>query len=179
MFINIELKARCRDPNRVRGILTNEGADYKGRDHQVDVYFNVLHGRLKLRKGNIENSLIGYHREDIAGSKQSNVYIFTTVPGTPLEEILTTTLGVKVIVDKQRDIYFIRNVKFHVDEVQGLGSFVEVEAIDLEGNIGRERLQQQCNQYKAMLGIRDEDLLAKSYSDLLLEVQSHRKRFGS
>ena len=88
-----------------------------------------------------------------------------------MEAILTTTLGVKVVVDKQRDIYFIGNVKFHVDEVQGLGSFVEVEAIDLEGNIGREKLQQQCNQYKAMLGIRDEDLLAKSYSDLLLEVK--------
>ena len=163
--------ALYENPNRVKEVLAREGADYKGRDHQVDVYFNVPNGRLKLRKGNIENSLIGYQREDIAGSKQSNVHLFKTEPNTPLEAILTTTLGVKVVVDKQRDIYFIGNVKFHVDEVQGLGSFVEVEAIDLEGNIGREKLQQQCNQYKAMLGIRDEDLLAKSYSDLLLEVK--------
>lgn len=169
MHINVEFKAHCENPEKVREILAYEGADYKGRDHQVDVYFNVPNGRLKLRKGNIENSLIGYQREDIAGSKQSNVHLLRTEPGTPLEEILTTTLGVKVVVDKQRDIYFIGNVKFHVDEVQGLGSFVEVEAIDLEGNIGREKLQQQCNQYKTMLEIRDEDLIAKSYSDLLLE----------
>lgn len=170
MHINVEFKALCENPDKVREILTSQGADYKGRDHQVDVYFNVPNGRLKLRKGNIENSLIGYQREDVAGSKQSNVHLFKTEPGTPLEEILTTTLGVKVVVDKQRDIYFIGNVKFHVDEVQGLGSFVEVEAIDLEGNIGREKLQQQCNQYKALLGVRDEDLLAKSYSDLLMEA---------
>jgi len=131
---------------------------------------------LNLEEENIENSLIGYQREDIAGSKQSNVHLFKTEPNTALEAILATTLGVKVIVDKQRDIYFIGNVKFHVDEVQGLGSFVEVEAIDLEGNIGREKLQQQCDKYKAMLGIRDEDLLAKSYSDLLLEVNHWGKR---
>ena len=171
MHINVEFKAHCENPDRVRDLLAKEGADYKGRDHQVDVYFNVPNGRLKLRKGNIENSLIGYQREDIASAKQSNVHLFRTEPGTPLEAILTTTLGVKVIIDKQRDIYFIGNVKFHVDEVQGLGSFVEVEAIDLEGNIEREKLQQQCNQYKTLLGIRDEDLLAKSYSDLLLKTK--------
>jgi len=171
MHINVEFKAHCKYPEKVKEILINRGADYKGRDHQIDIYFNVPYGRLKLRKGDIENSLIGYQREDIAGSKQSNVHLFRTEPGTPLEEVLTTTLGVKVVVDKQRDIYFIGNVKFHVDEVKGLGSFVEVEAIDLEGNIGRERLQQQCDQYKVMLGIRDEDLLAKSYSDLLLEIK--------
>jgi len=172
MHINVEFKAHCENPDRVREILVSQNADYRGRDHQVDVYFNVSNGRLKLRKGNIENSLIGYQREDIAGAKQSKVHLLKTEPGTPLEAILTTTLGVKVIVDKQRDIYFIGNVKFHVDEVQGLGSFVEVEAIDLDGNIGREKLQEQCYKYKAMLGIRDEDLLAKSYSDLLLEVKT-------
>jgi predicted adenylyl cyclase CyaB len=168
MHINVEFKAYCNFPDKIREILKIQGADYKGRDHQVDIYFNVPNGRLKLRKGNIENSLISYQREDIAGSKQSNVHLFHIEPGTSLEEILTTTLGVKVVVDKQRDIYFIENVKFHVDEVQGLGSFVEVEAIDLKGDIGREKLQQQCNQYKKMLGVKDEDLIAQSYSDLLL-----------
>lgn len=170
MHINVEFKARCKNLGRVREILAQENAEYKGRDHQVDVYFNVLNGRLKLRKGDIENSLIGYEREDYAGAKQSKVHLFKIELNTPLEEILTTTLGVKVVVDKQRDIYFIENVKFHFDEVQGLGSFVEVEAIDLAGNIGREKLQQQCDKYLKMLNIKKEDLIAKSYSDLLSEV---------
>ncbi|MDO8460353.1 MAG: hypothetical protein Q7S74_04545 [Nanoarchaeota archaeon] len=105
MHLNIEFKAQCKEPDKVREILKREGADYKGRDHQVDIYFNVPKGRLKLRKGNIENNLIGYEREDYAGAKQSNVHLFKTEPNTSLEEILTTTLGVKVIIDKQRDIY--------------------------------------------------------------------------
>jgi adenylate cyclase, class 2 len=168
MHLNVEFKAHCSNPDEVREILQREGAEYRGRDHQIDVYFNVPHGRLKLRKGNIENSLIGYERENHAGTKQSKVHLVHTDPETPLEEILTATLGVKVIVDKQRDIYFIGNVKFHVDEVQDLGSFVEVEAIDLEGDIGKDKLQQQCDRYREILGIKDKDLVAESYSDLLL-----------
>ena len=96
MHVNVEFKARCSEPDRVKVILEREGADYKGKDHQIDVYFNVLHGRLKLRKGTIENSLIGYEREDYAGAKQSKVGLFKTEPNSSLEGILTTALGVKV-----------------------------------------------------------------------------------
>jgi adenylate cyclase, class 2 len=174
MHLNIEFKARCKNPERVRELLKREGADYKGRDSQTDVYFNVSNGRLKLRKGNIENNLIGYSRKNLVGPKQSEVHLFKTEPNTSLEEVLTSALGVKVIVNKKRDIYFIENVKFHIDEVQGLGSFVEVEAIDLDGRTGKEKLQQQCDKYKKMLEVEDEDLLAKSYSDLLLEINCQK-----
>lgn len=170
MLLNMEFKAHCPNPNEVRKILLREGAEYIGRDHQIDVYFNASHGRLKLRKGDIENNLIAYERQDHIGAKQSKVHLFKTDPNTPLEEILTIALGVKVVVDKQRDIYFIRNVKFHLDEVQGLGAFVEVEAIDVTGDIGKDKLQQQCDKYRELLGIKDENLIAKSYSDLLLEI---------
>ena len=169
MHINVEFKAHCENPERVREILTHNGADYKGRDHQIDVYFNVPNGRLKLRKGNIENNLIAYERKDYAGAKQSNVHLVKVEPGGNLEQALTTTLGVKVIVDKQRDIYFIGNVKFHIDEVVGLGSFMEVEAIDSDGTIERKRLQEQCDHYKNLFGIRDEDMISQSYSDLLFQ----------
>ena len=169
MHINVEFKAHCNQPNKIKEILKRENAEYRGRDHQIDIYFNVQNGRLKLRKGNIENSLIAYERQDYAGAKQSNVHLFNTAPGTNLEEILATALGVKVEVDKQRDIYFIGNVKFHVDKVEGLGSFIEVEAIDAEGTIGKEKLQEQCDKYKSILGVRDEDMISHSYSDLLLQ----------
>ena len=136
MHVNIEFKARCSNPDGIRKILAEKNADYQGRDHQIDVYFKVPHGRLKLRKGQIENNLIAYEREDYVEAKQSKVLLFETKPGTSLEQILTTTLGVMVTVDKQRDIYFIGNVKFHIDEVESLGSFMEVEAIDKDGTIG-------------------------------------------
>lgn len=170
MHINIEFKARCSDPQRVRDILTAQGAEYKGKDHQVDVYFNVNKGRLKLRKGTIENSLIAYEREDRQGAKQSNVRLLHLEPGSALEELLAATIGIKTTVDKQRDIYFIENVKFHVDTVKRLGTFVEVEAIDKDGTMGKEKLQQQCDYYKKLLHVQDQELVAESYSDMLLKL---------
>lgn len=168
--INVEFKARCENLETIRAILESDGAEYKGTDHQIDIYFNVLKGRLKLRKGKIENYLIGYKRENCAAAKQSNVILFKTAPNTPLEEILTESLGVKVVVDKERDIYFIRNVKFHLDKVARLGNFIEVEAIDYDGEIGREKLQEQCDLYEGLLGVQDSDLIAESYSDMLLRL---------
>ena len=66
-FLNVEIKAKCRDSNRVRNYLLNNGAAYKGTDEQTDTYFNVPNGRLKLREGNIENNLIFYDRGNQAG----------------------------------------------------------------------------------------------------------------
>ena len=171
MHINVEFKAHCYQPDRIREVLEREGAEYRGRDHQIDVYFNVQNGRLKLRKGNIENSLIAYERKDYAGTKQSNVHLVRLEPGTNLEQVLTTALGIKVVVDKKRDIYLIDNVKFHVDEVEGLGSFMEVEAIDSEGTIGRQRLQEQCDYYRDLFEIKDENMVPMSYSDMLLNLK--------
>lgn len=170
--INIEIKASCKDPERVKGILQTYGAEFKGIDHQVDTYFRVPKGRLKLREGDIEQFLIHYDREDEHGPKQSNVTLFPVPPNSSLKEILTKSLGVLVVVDKQRGIYFIDNVKFHIDQVEQLGSFVEIEAIDMTGNIGRERLMAQCQHYSRLLGVSENDLQAQSYSDLLLAKQS-------
>ena len=100
-------------------------------DEQTDTYFNVPNGRLKLREGNIENNLIFYERTNQAGPR---ILIFNLVKvedAEGLKEALTKSNGIKVVVKKRREIYYINNVKFHIDEVPGLGSFVEIEA----GNI--------------------------------------------
>ena len=73
-----------------------------------------------------------------------------------------------VVVKKKREIYFIENVKFHLDDVNGLGTFVEIEAIDSAGSLEKERLLEQCNYYLKLFEIKNEDLVAESYSDLLL-----------
>jgi predicted adenylyl cyclase CyaB len=85
-----------------------------------------------------------------------------------LKAALVAALGLKVVVDKQREIYFIDNVKFHLDTVVALGTFVEIEAIDVDGTIGRPRLEQQCAHYVQLFGIASADLLTHSYSDMLL-----------
>ena len=169
--VNIEIKAKCSNPEALREILNSRNADFRGTDHQVDTYFRAGFGRLKLREGNIENYLIHYDREDKTGPKQSNVTLFRSDPKSSLKELLTKALGVLVVVDKQREIYFIGNVKFHLDSVQDLGSFVEIEAIDKDGTIGREKLLQQCQHYLDLFGIPQSDLVSNSYSDLLLQGQ--------
>ncbi len=166
--INIEIKARCQDPGRLRAILRSENADFKGTDHQIDTYFKVNMGRLKLREGDIENHLIFYEREDQNGPKQSNVTLYNTVKGSGIKEILARSLGVLFVVDKVREIYFIGNVKFHLDSVNRLGTFMEIEAIDIGGKT-REELLGQCNSYMGLLGIKEDDLLSGSYSDMLME----------
>jgi adenylate cyclase, class 2 len=169
MPIIIEIKAKCSNQNKIRDILTSHQALFKGTDHQIDTYFKVNHGRLKLREGNIENHLIYYERENTATPKKSEVTLFKTEPGSPLKDILIQSLGILVVVDKQREIYFIDNVKFHIDSVKDLGTFVEIEAIDDNGSIGKEKLHEQCQHYLDLFQINPPDLISVSYSDLLLK----------
>lgn len=168
-YLNIiEIKARCPDPQAIREILHSHSADFRGVDRQTDTYFRVNRGRLKLREGQIENYLVYYERENQAGPKQSDVTLYPRTPDFALKEILTRSLGVLVIVEKQREIYFIKNVKFHIDTVKGLGSFVEIEAIDADGTIGKEKLLAQCQSFLELFRIAKDDLVAIAYSDLLL-----------
>jgi adenylate cyclase, class 2 len=167
--MNIEIKAKSNNQELIRKILQSKNADFKGLDHQIDTYFKVNFGRLKLREGNIENSLIHYQRENKEGPKQSDVTLFKSDPESSLKEILSKALGILVVVDKKREIYFIDNVKFHIDAVEGLGTFIEIEAIDNDGNIGKKRLLEQCQSFLDLFKISQEDLVSVSYSDLLLE----------
>ena len=168
-ILNIEIKAKSNNQNKIREILKSKKADFKGMDHQIDTYFKVNFGRLKLREGNIENNLIHYNREDKEGPKQSDIILFKSAPDSTLKELLTKALGILVVVDKQREIYFVDNVKFHVDTVKDLGTFVEIEAIDENESVGKEKLLEQCQLYLDLFQISKEDLISVSYSDLLLE----------
>lgn len=169
MHLNVEIKAKCSDHQRVRNILESQGAEYKGLDHQIDTYFRVSNGRLKLREGTIENALIFYERSNQEGPKDSKVVLYSSPAGSSLKDALLGACGTLVVVDKQRHIYFIDNVKFHVDLVKDLGTFVEIEAIDKSGDIGKDKLLQQCQHYMKLLGIQETELISCSYSDLLLQ----------
>jgi adenylate cyclase, class 2 len=169
MHINYEFKAKADDIGQLETLLLKEDSAYfKGEDHQIDTYFNVPQGRLKLREGNIEQALIFYERPDNAAAKQSNVILYKQVSDPALKQILVAALGIKIAVNKRRRIYFVDNVKFHFDQVEELGSFVEVEAIDKEGTIGIDRLREQCHFYASMFAIGADHYIAGSYSDLLL-----------
>ena len=169
-FVNVEIKARCNDPSFIRNYLLSSRAEFKGVDAQTDTYFNVQHGRLKLREGNIENNLIFYERTNKSGPKHSQFHLVKVENAKALKEVLIKSVGVKVIVTKKREIYYIKNVKFHIDEVPGLGAFVEIEAGNMITNLPPEKLKEQCDFYLSEFEINPDDLVEVSYSDMLMQL---------
>ncbi|HWR32761.1 MAG TPA: class IV adenylate cyclase [Chitinophagaceae bacterium] len=182
-FLNVEIKARLTHHNKnigfgeaksntlsfIRNYLLTHNAVFKGVDAQTDTYFNVPNGRLKLREGNIENNLIWYQRADQAGPKKSHFTLVKVEDVKGLKEALTKANGIKVIVKKKREIYYIQNVKFHIDEVPGLGSFVEIEAGNKLADLPEEALRKQCDYFLKEFGIGEENLIKVSYSDMLMK----------
>ncbi len=165
----IEIKAKCDNPHMVREVLTKRKARFVGEDHQIDTYFKVPSGRLKLREGNIEKTLIFYQRNNQTGPKKSEVLLYRPEETTALRKVLEASLGILTVVDKKREIYFIDNVKFHIDTVKNLGSFIEIEAIDEKGDISEAILLEQCRYYMTQLGVEEDSLVENSYSDMLLQ----------
>lgn len=168
-FINIEIKARTNKIAEIRDYLLANHAEYKGTDFQTDTYFNTSKGRLKLRQGNIENNLIYYERENQAGPKQSDFSLLEITDPETLKKMLTAAAGIKVKVEKQREIFFIGNVKFHLDLLPQLGNFVEIEASNKYAPRSTAQLNEQCNFYMQAFNIAPDDLIDISYSDMLLE----------
>jgi predicted adenylyl cyclase CyaB len=165
---NIEIKAKCDFHEEIRKILATENAEFIGRDHQIDTYFNVSNGRLKLREGNIENALIHYEREDKTDPKESDFLLYKSENTDLLKELLERSLGVLTVVDKEREIYFIGDVKIHIDEVKSLGNFVEIEVQGHEDS-DKNKLLSQCKYFLKLFRIKDENLISYSYSDLILK----------
>ncbi|MAQ40970.1 class IV adenylate cyclase [Mesonia oceanica] len=167
--LNIEIKAKSNNNSEIRKILQSKSADFKGIDHQIDTYFKTNEGRLKLREANIENKLIFYKRQDKKGPKKSDYIIYCSEPNSSLKQLLTISNGILTIVDKKREIYFIDNVKFQLDTVKDLGTFIEIEATDVNKNKSKEDLLNQCEFYMELFKLSESDLISVSYSDLILE----------
>src|SRR3972149_6808777 len=139
--VNFEFKARLRDESHVREVLRRLRARYAGLDHQVDTYFRVPRGRLKVREGRIENALIFYQRPNARRVRAAKIAMMELPAKSPTKRIPAAALGVRTVVEKRREIYFVGNVKIHLDRVRGLGKFVEVEAISRAGGLAQIRRQ--------------------------------------
>lgn len=165
---NLELKARDPDPVRSVAACAAVGAVEDGTREQRDTYFEVSSGRLKLREepeGVAE--LIAYQRPDDAHSRESRYWRVPVGDPVELQEALASTLGVKVVVSKTRRLYRLDGAQIHLDDVQGLGSFVEFElSAPLDSDLELQR--QQLSELRQAFQIDDRDLIAGSYSDLVL-----------
>ena len=163
---NIEIKARYEDAERAEENLNALGAGMAGTFHQKDTYFNVERGRLKLRElGSGEGHLIFYLREDVAGPKRSDYEIAKTEDPEALRAILSKIHGTRVEVEKTRQVWLWENVRIHLDDVKGLGQFVELEAVTEEKGI--EESHQRVKTLMRALEISSEQLVEGSYADIV------------
>jgi homotetrameric cytidine deaminase len=167
---NIELKARDPQPSRTLELALALGAEDRGEIAQRDTYFAGARGRLKLREqdpGDAE--LVQYRRVDSAHARESDYRRVPTPDAAALRDALDAALGTLVVVEKRRRLLLHENVRIHIDEVEGLGSFVELEAVtgpDADLAAERERVER----LRTQLEIEDGALVPRSYSDLLLDT---------
>ena len=162
--VNFEFKARLRNEKVIRAALKRARARYLGTDHQVDTYFRVPRGRLKVREGRIENALIFYERANSPLARRAMIEMTLLPRRNSVRAILARTFPVLTVVDKRREIYLAGNVKIHLDRVRGLGRFVEVEAISHSGSLVKVR--RQARRFQKLFQIPARDLVGQSYSDM-------------
>lgn len=165
---NIEIKARCEDLAAAREVAERIATRRVGVDHQVDTYFTTRRGRLKLRVSSLSGGqLIPYLRPDESGPKRSH-YQIVPVPDPPrLERLLGEVLGVHRVVRKRREIFLVDNVRIHLDEVEGLGSFLELEAVYDGSGAAEAEEREKVARLMETLGLAEGDLLGTSYEGLV------------
>jgi adenylate cyclase class 2 len=164
---NIELKARVDSLPRVRQVCL-EFAQFSAHERQIDTYFTCQQGRLKLReRGTQTAQLVAYARPDETTPRVSDYWLVPVVEPSLVKAALASALGVKVVVEKDREVFLYRNVRIHLDRVAGLGDFLELEAV-----LGEHDDELEATHLVAELarrfGVEPSDRIGGSYSDLLL-----------
>ena len=164
---NLEIKAQDPDPPRTLEVALELGED-RGVLEQRDTYFHAVTGRLKLREtAGAHAELIAYARADLAGPKVSHYRLVPVYDPAALSAALGAALGVRGVVEKRRRLVVWRNVRIHLDEVAGLGRFVELEAVAASSG-GLEAEREKVDELRRALGIADDRLLVpRGYAELL------------
>ena len=168
MPVNVEIKARVENPVRIKA-LTEALARTPGQlIAQEDTFFAAPRGRLKLRKlSSTWGELIYYEREGGPGPRESRYSVFPTSEPDSLKSVLGMSLGVRGVVRKTRTLYLVGQTRIHLDEVEGLGSFVELEVV-LKPIQSRADGIRIARELIAKLEIQDSELVEQAYIDLLL-----------
>jgi predicted adenylyl cyclase CyaB len=164
---NIEIKARVRDFDKIRHRAEQLSDTPMEVIPQEDTFFNTPLGRLKLRVlSEDKGQLIYYTRPDQEGPKRSDYHISLTSDPENLKRVLELAYGIRGIVRKTRYLYLVDQTRLHLDDVEGLGQFMELEVVmrdgqsDADGQLIAEGLM-------AALGVERSDLLEGAYMDLL------------
>ena len=162
---NLELKSAYDSLSRAKRIARAMGAVHKGTLRQVDTYFNVSSGRLKLREIDREEfELIYYKRGNAKTSRYSDYRIVPLTEPRSARELFRVLFGISVVVRKKRTLFLYQNARIHVDSVQRLGTFIEFEVIV---NRGKKQARALMQFLRKEFSIDQTSLVGGSYSDML------------
>lgn len=179
MARNIEIKAKINHLAEFESRAEAISGDTPTLITQSDVFFPCAHGRLKLRLlGETLGELIHYQRPDQPGPKLSDYSISITDRPQDLRATLSAALGELAVVNKLRRLYMAGRTRIHIDTVEGLGDYLELEVVLAEGEsvIAGEL---EADQLMDALGIEKSDLIEGAYVDLLLQAASQAKAHSS
>lgn len=167
---NVELKARDPDPGRSRELCLSLGAEDHGELYQRDTYFEVPHGGLKLREQSPgEAHLIQFDRVSEPQERESRYRLVALGDGPALRAALESALGVRVSVVKRRKLFIWRSVRIHLDQVEGLGSFIEFEAVaPAQSDLAHE--YELVRELRERFAVSDERLVAAGYAEQMLAL---------
>ncbi|MDO8486481.1 MAG: class IV adenylate cyclase [Candidatus Staskawiczbacteria bacterium] len=173
---NIELKVILNNFDQTINLLQNFGAKHQGTLHQIDTYYQCNIGRLKIREiNNQSQELIFYQRPDTTLSKISQYQIIriTNKQIKTIKHLLHISLGEKVIVEKERDLWLYQNTRIHLDKVYGLGCFLELETV-IKKDITEAR--EEHLEVVKLLNLQKFPKIDRSYSDILQPIIDHRAK---
>jgi predicted adenylyl cyclase CyaB len=167
---NIELKARITNWDAACRVARSLATADLGELHQVDAYFRVPNGRLKLRQFSTPPAeLIAYSRLDQPDAKASDYRIVKIADAEGILAMLSTALGVWARVEKRRRVYLHDNVRIHLDDVVGLGRFLEFEAV-IDATHDEARCRETLVRLQRAFALGASDLLIGSYSDMIVKA---------
>jgi predicted adenylyl cyclase CyaB len=172
MPTNVEIKAVARDVSRLKARAEALAGTPGEEIRQEDAFFRVPRGRLKLRElSSGQGELLYYEREDARDPKPSRYLIAQTREPASLRAVLAAALGLRGVVRKRRLLYRIGQTRLHLDQVEGLGSFLELEVV-LAGDQDTARGTAIVAELMEQLGIARSDLVPYAYIDLLDQQSS-------
>ena len=164
---NVEIKARIRDLAKLRTRAQSIADSGPFEIQQDDTFFVCHNGRLKLRiLSESQGELIFYKRDNSPNPKESQYVITPTSTPYELRETLVAALGECGRVRKQRTLFLAGNTRIHLDEVEGLGAFMELEVVLSDGETVAQGIE-TTHHIMQQLGVSDEDLVDRAYVDLL------------
>jgi len=168
---NIELKIKVDNFKEIEESLKKIGTKYNCELIQKDTYFKTRKNRLKLREiNNTDYELIYYKRDNIAVKKMSDyqLILLSKDQYKQTKKKLTNSPGVKIIVSKRRALWLYKNTRIHLDKVNRLGDFLELETV--LSNISREQGEREYFELIDILGLNKFQKIKQSYCDLLQAI---------